>query len=103
MLIVFDLDFTLWNCGGTWCDHTSPPYTTQNGILMDTEGRKISLYPDSYSILEKLRNQERLIAVASRTYAPQWADELMQLFDIKKFMGLLNTKICPNTKISIIW
>ena len=98
MLIVFDLDFTLWNCGGTWCDHTSPPYTKQNGILMDSEGRKIILYPDSYSILEKLRNQKRLRAVASRTYAPQWADELMQLFDIKKF--ITHFEIYPGSKVA---
>ena len=98
MLIVFDLDFTLWNCGGTWCDHTSPPYTKQNGILMDTEGRNINLYPDSYSILEKLRNQERLIAVASRTYAPQWADELIQLFDIKKL--ITHFEIYPGSKVA---
>ena len=84
MLIVFDLDFTLWDCGGTWCDHTSPPYTKQNGILFDCEGRMITLYPDVYAILEHLQNQKVQLGVASRTSAPQWADLLMQQFDIKR-------------------
>ena len=26
MLLVFDLDFTLWDAGGTWCDQTKPPF-----------------------------------------------------------------------------
>lgn len=97
MLIVFDLDFTLWNCGGTWCDHTSPPYTKQNGILFDSEGRMITLYPDVYAILEHLQNQKIQLGVASRTSAPQWADLLMQQLDIKRF--ITHFEIYPGSKV----
>ena len=26
MLLVLDLDFMLWDAGGTWCDQTIPPF-----------------------------------------------------------------------------
>lgn len=40
-LIVFDLDFTLWNAGGTWCDHTFPPYRKENNRVIDSQGNII--------------------------------------------------------------
>ena len=98
MLIVFDLDFTLWDCGGTWCDHTNPPYYKQNGIIRDEDQRKIRLYPDVRGILEELHEKNVLLGVASRTGAPDWADELMQLFDIKKYFEYF--EIYPGSKIN---
>lgn len=98
MLIVFDLDFTLWDCGGTWCDHTNPPYYRENGIIRDKDGRKISLYPDVKKILQLLNDQQITLAVASRTYTPDWADELMQLFDIRKYFN--HFEIYPGSKVN---
>lgn len=98
MLVVFDLDFTLWDCGGTWCDHTNPPFYKQNGIIRDEDHRKIRLYPDVLAILEKLDDQNVILGVASRTSAPDWADELMQLFDIKKYFE--HFEIYPGSKIN---
>lgn len=98
MLIVFDLDFTLWDCDGIWCDHTSPPYKKQHGCILDADHRKIKLYPEVFSILEYLKKQHVQIGVASRTYAPEWADQLMRLFDIKKFFD--HFEIYPGSKLS---
>ena len=98
MLFVFDLDFTLWNCGDTWCDHTSPPYRKQNGVVHDTVDRKIRLYPEVFPILENLNRNQVQIGVASRTYAPDWADELMRLFEIKKYIH--HFEIYPGSKLS---
>lgn len=98
MLIVFDLDFTLWDCGGTWCDHTNPPFHKQNGIIRDEDQRKIRLYTDVLSILKELQSKKILLGVASRTGAPDWADELMQLFDIKKYFEYF--EIYPGSKIN---
>lgn len=97
MLIVFDLDFTIWDCGGTWCDHTSPPYYRENGAIRDEDGRSITLYPDVIPILDELASQDVALAVASRTYAPDWANELMELFGIKKYFQ--NFEIYPGSKI----
>ena len=96
MLIVFDLDFTLWDCGGTWCDHTNPPFYKQNGIIRDEDQRKILLFPEVRLILEELHEKKVLLGVASRTGAPDWADELMQLFDIKKYFEYF--EIYPGSK-----
>ena len=98
MLAVFDLDFTLWDCGGTWCDCTSPPYYRQNGVVHDAYNRKIRLYPDAYSILEALKEKQVKIAVASRTDKPEWADELMRLLNFKKFFD--HFEIYPGSKLN---
>ena len=98
MLVVFDLDFTLWDCGGTWCDHTNPPFYKQNGIVRDDDDRTIRLYPDVQSILKDLSEQNISLGIASRTGAPDWADELMQLFDIKKYFQYF--EIYPGSKIN---
>lgn len=98
MLIVFDLDFTLWDCGGTWCDHTNPPYYRQNGIMHDDVGRSISLYPDVLELLHNLHSMPHVLAIASRTTAPDQANELMTLFEIRKFFH--HFEIYPGSKIS---
>lgn len=98
MLIVFDLDFTLWDCGGTWCDHTNPPYYKEDGIILDEDQRRIKLYPDVMDILNHLHDKNVLLAIASRTGAPDWADELMQLFDIKKYFD--HFEIYPGSKLN---
>jgi magnesium-dependent phosphatase 1 len=98
LLVVFDLDFTLWDCGGTWCDHTNPPYYLQNGMIRDDDGRKIRLYDDVPEILAQLDDQQISMAVASRTSAPDWAYELMELFDIKKYFDYF--EIYPGSKVS---
>ena len=98
MFIVFDLDFTLWDCGGTWCDCTSPPYYKQNGMIRDSGGKKITLYSDVHSILNKLKLLQVPMAIASRTTTPDWADELMRLFDIKKYFDYF--EIYPASKLN---
>ena len=40
-LVVFDLDFTLWDCGGTWCDCLSPPFMVRDQRILDRTGRWI--------------------------------------------------------------
>jgi len=82
-LFVFDLDFTLWNAGGTWCDCTTPPYKLENGIIRDSYGLKISLYPDVLEIINELKRQNCQLALASRTEEPSWAVQLLELFNIR--------------------
>jgi len=84
-LVVFDLDFTLWNAGGTWCDHTYPPYVRQNGAILDSQNSRIFLYNDSRKILSELHGKNVSLAVASRTHEPAIAREFMRLFEIEHF------------------
>lgn len=82
-LIVFDLDFTLWDAGGTWCDQLTPPFSRENGHVLDRDGSRVHLYPDVRRILDWCDTQALDMAIASRTYAPASAGRLLDLFDIR--------------------
>lgn len=96
-LYVFDLDFTLWDCSGTWCDHTYPPYRKQNGHVRDSRGRKITLYPEVPKILNQLKTMNKILGLASRTGAPDYARQLINLFNIQKFFDW--EEIYPGSKL----
>lgn len=96
-LFVFDLDFTLWNAGGTWCDHTNPPYTRVNNYVEDSYGSRIVLYPDVRQILNQLTLEGFTLALASRTGQPSWAKELLRLFEIEHLFKY--KEIYPDSKV----
>jgi magnesium-dependent phosphatase 1 len=87
-VFVFDLDFTIWNAGGVFCSETNPPYTWKKGKLSDQSGRWIRLYPDVIKILMQLRQKNKTVASASRTYEPLWAMDLLQIFGIDKYFDI---------------
>ncbi|MBN2659622.1 MAG: magnesium-dependent phosphatase-1 [Spirochaetales bacterium] len=97
MLFVFDLDFTLWDCGGTWCDCTTPPYRKDGESVLDSSGRLIYLYPDVPDILEKVKTAGHKLAAASRTHEPDWARELLHLLGISDLFDW--KEIYPGPKI----
>ncbi|MBN2738820.1 MAG: magnesium-dependent phosphatase-1 [Spirochaetales bacterium] len=97
-LFVFDLDFTLWDCGGLWCDHTQPPYVKGGHFVFDSRERCLSLYPDVPDILQTLSQQGIRLALASRTSKPDWAQKLIHLFDIGKYFSY--SEIYPGSKIT---
>jgi len=96
-LFVFDLDFTIWDAGGTWCDCTTPPYRRVNGYVEDGFGREIRLYEDVPEILRILKENNIPVAVASRTHAPGVANELLELFKIDRFFDWF--EIYPGSKL----
>ncbi|WP_297092651.1 magnesium-dependent phosphatase-1 [uncultured Draconibacterium sp.] len=97
-LFVFDLDFTIWDAGGTWCDATNPPYFWENGALLDQSGSEMQLYPEVIGIFDELQKNDKKIAAASRTFEPGWAQDLLHLFDINKYFDL--KEIYPGTKVA---
>ena len=96
-IFVFDLDFTLWDAGGTWCDATNPPFYRENGKLRDQSGNWIRLYPDVIRILNLLKENNKFIVAASRTFEPAWAQDLLNLLEIDRFFDL--KEIYPASKI----
>lgn len=96
-VFVFDLDFTIWNAGETWCSETNPPYDWEGGKLFDQDKKWLRLYPETITVLKMLRQHQRIIAVASRTYKPEWAEQLLNLFKINSFFDL--KEIYPESKI----
>ncbi|MDQ8185004.1 hypothetical protein [Pelagicoccus sp. SDUM812002] len=43
-LVVFDLDFTLWDAGGVWCDCLRPPFSKQGNQVLDAAGLLVRPY-----------------------------------------------------------
>ena len=82
-LVVFDLDFTLWDCGGTWCDCLSPPFSGEGTRVYDAYGRHVQLYSDVLAILDELDEMDIPMALASRTERPDWARQLLDRLGIR--------------------
>ncbi len=97
-LFVFDLDFTIWNAGGTWCDSTHPPFVWKEGKLKDQDNRWIYLYPEVKEILFELKAHGHQIAIASRTNAPTIAKQLLHMFEIDHFFDA--REIYPGSKLT---
>ncbi len=86
-VIVFDLDQTLWWCVNTWIDMSSgAPFTRVDvDALIDREGYRLELFADSRRILEELHSGDYILAVASRSGAPDWAHEALKKLDLNKY------------------
>ncbi|MDA7921983.1 magnesium-dependent phosphatase-1 [Verrucomicrobiales bacterium] len=98
-LVVFDLDFTLWDCGGLWIDCTSHPLKRDDGgQVTDSEGRRFRLYEEALEILEELDSCGVPLGLASRTERPDWAEELLHLWALKD--RFLYREIYPGSKVS---
>jgi magnesium-dependent phosphatase 1 len=96
-LVVFDLDLTLWECGGTWIDCSAYPFTrNHDGKVWDSRGGAMTLYPDVFGILDELRDWRVTMSLASRTAEPGWARELLHLLDINDLFN--HPQIYPGDK-----
>ena len=96
-LFVFDLDFTLWDCGGTWCDHSMPPFRRMKHQIFDSCNTEMKLYPDVIHILEELFHSGAALAIASRTSESEWADDLLEITGI--FPYFHHKEVYPGSKI----
>nr|XP_002130277.1 magnesium-dependent phosphatase 1-like [Ciona intestinalis] len=94
-LVVFDLDYTLWPF---WVDtHFTPPFhKDSDGNVLDSRQAKILLYPDSKDILKQLNADGYTIAVASRTSCTAEANNLLEKFDLNKYIS--HKQIYPGCK-----
>ena len=98
-LVVFDLDFTLWDCGGLWVDCAAHPFRENgSGQVVDSAGRILKLYEDVIGILDWLEDQSILMGLASRTERPAWACNLLDLFAIRNRFHF--SEIYPGSKIT---
>lgn len=80
----FDLDYTVWPC---YCDsHISPPLKpirSSNGevrTVVDASGYQVTIYPDIYRILADLKQNDVKLISASRTWAPDVAQQMLKTF-----------------------
>ncbi|NNE93252.1 MAG: magnesium-dependent phosphatase-1 [Verrucomicrobiales bacterium] len=98
-LVVFDLDFTLWDCGGLWIDCTTPPFHLDiEGRVRDRSGRVFRLYPDAGEILDELESNGVELGLASRTDQPDWAGEVLELMELRNRFDY--EQIYPGSKVA---
>lgn len=97
-LIVFDLDYTLWHAGGTWCDHLNPPFENTAAGPIDSDGRLVRLYDDVREILDWCQQENISMALASRTYEPSWAGKLISMLGIADLFD--HKEIFPASKVT---
>ena len=96
-LVVFDLDFTLWDCGGTWCDCLTPPFRVHGGRVLDRNDRHVRLYDCVDDILNHCEHLSIPYAIASRTEQPGWARNLLDLLEITHRFAF--AEIYPSSKL----
>ena len=97
-LIVFDLDYTLWDAGGTWCDCLQPPFHKTSKGPVDSTDRLVRLYDDVRGILSWCQNKNISMALASRTFEPGWAGQLIDMLEIADFFEY--KEIFPSSKVA---
>lgn len=98
-MIVFDLDFTLWDCGGLWVDCARYPFRKlPDRRVVDGNDRHLRFYQEVPDILDEIEKLGCETALASRTEKPGWARELLG------FLGRSNhfdyDEIYPGSKIA---
>lgn len=83
----FDLDYTVWPC---YCDtHLFPPFSpvkkTNGEVLkvVDARGYELSIYKDIPKIITDLKDHGTKILSASRTWAPDVAQDLLKIYKIE--------------------
>ena len=96
-LVVFDLDFTLWDCGGTYCDCLSPPFRKEAHRVLDRRDYHVQIYSDVLAILESCEENGCSLALASRTEQPRWAEQLIDLLGIADWFEF--REIYPSSKL----
>ena len=96
-LIVFDLDFTLWDCGGTWCDCLRPPFRKHGNQVQDSRGYHIQLYDEVPQVLDRCDELGISMALASRTKQPAWARELIRMLEVSDRFA--EAEIYPSSKV----
>lgn len=96
-LVVFDLDFTLWDAGGVWCDCLQPPFSKREEGVYDAAGTRVRVYEDIPWALEALVKAGYELGIASRTTQPIWARELLDLLDFRRFFS--QEEIYPSSKV----
>ncbi|CAI4433316.1 ADE_G0015690.mRNA.1.CDS.1 [Saccharomyces cerevisiae] len=83
----FDLDYTIWPC---YCDtHLHGPFKpvkSSNGEVLTIicrDGYELTIYKDIPRILGDLKDNGVKLMTASRTWAPEIAQEILKIFKVK--------------------
>lgn len=96
-LVVFDLDFTVWDAGGVWCDCLTPPFRRKGERILDAADSHVRVYEDIPWALETLLGRGVELGIASRTTQPKWARQLLDLLGLRSYFDF--EEIYPSSKV----
>ena len=83
-LVVFDLDFTLWQ-PELYQLSSGPPFKAcSDGCVLTTRGERLDLFPAARAALRELADAGVPVAIASRASEASWAMEIMRLLRVDK-------------------
>ena len=81
-LVVFDLDFTLWQ-PELYQLSSGPPFkANSDGCVLTARGERLDLFPAARSALADLNDAGVAVAIASRASERAWALEIMSLLHV---------------------
>lgn len=81
-LVVFDLDFTLWQ-PELYQLSSGPPFTqSSDGCVLTARGERLDLFPAARGALAELGDANVPVAIASRASEREWALEIMRLLRV---------------------
>lgn len=83
-LVVFDLDFTLWQ-PELYQLSSGPPFkASKDGSVLTARGERLDLFPAARGALAELADAKVPVAIASRASEVSWALEIMRLLRVDK-------------------
>nr|MDO8077407.1 magnesium-dependent phosphatase-1 [Candidatus Freyarchaeota archaeon] len=86
-LVIFDADETLWASYGYWVSLLTPPLRRVDDEIVDSEGKRITLFRGVRQLLETLRERGILISLVSLNDSePNRVLECLELFGLRDYI-----------------
>jgi hypothetical protein len=93
LLVICDLDFTLWNRPRF---RSGPPFvpSADGNCVTSSCGQELCLFRGARDVLQRLEREHIPVAVVSRTHRQQWALEWLQLLTFREERIIADTVVC---------
>lgn len=88
IIFAFELDNTLWECGGERHDKLEAPFEKKSvigGLIKDKMGKRLYPYPEIKTILSQIKDSGYTIAFMATTGKPECTRQLMEITEIDHF------------------
>ena len=88
IVFAFELDNTLWECGGERHDKLESPFEKKSvisGLIKDKRGKKLYPYPGIKTILSQIKDSGYTIVFMATTEKPECTRQLLKITEIDHF------------------
>jgi magnesium-dependent phosphatase-1 len=79
IIFIFELDFTLWDCDKVKHYMLKPPFKKKMNSIVDVNDKKITPYPEIFTILEQIKEANYGIVLTAKTRIPEHTREFVKL------------------------